>query len=174
MQIRESINSEISTLFDLHRRAFGEPEGDTVAQLAIDLLEDPTAAPLLSLVAAEAGEILGHCIFSTISVADKATPGAYILSPLAVDPGAQSAGIGSSLINNGLELLRNNGGELVMVLGDPNYYRRFGFHTEHQLSAPHALEYPEAWMAQALQPGALDRISGAVRCADVLNAPEHW
>jgi putative acetyltransferase len=86
---------------------------------------------------------------------------AVALAPVAVDPAHQRQGIGSRLIQRGLELLRNQGEKIVIVVGHPAYYPRFGFST---LSAE-GLESPfprEAFMALELTVGALDGIRGSV------------
>jgi putative acetyltransferase len=87
--------------------------------------------------------------------------GAVALAPVAVLPERQRKGIGSLLIRHGLELLRARGESIVIVLGHPGYYPRFGFSTD----AAGSLEssFPrEAFMAMELRPGALDRIRGSV------------
>ncbi len=178
MEIREAGPQERDAVLTLHRTAFGSSEGEdagnTIATLVGDLLDDPTAHPLLSLAADSDGELVGHVLFTPVSLEDQAVPGGYILAPLAVLPGAQGSGVGSALIRAGLERLKSQGATFVMVLGDPGYYSRAGFAAGHQIKAPHEIPYPEAWMAQELVPGTLAALSGTLRCADALNAPEHW
>lgn len=178
MQIREARADERDALLSVHRAAFGNTEGeaagDTIATLVAELLDDPTAQPVLSLVAEADGELVGHVLFTSVTLADQAVQGGYILAPLAVLPGVQGRGVGSTLMRAGLEQLRSRGATYVMVLGDPNYYGRAGFATGHQIKAPHEIPYPEAWMAQELVSGALAELAGTLRCANALNAPEHW
>ena len=174
MQIRESRATEAESIRQVHLAAFGEPEGATVSALALELLEDPSAMPQLSLVAEERGQLLGHILFTPVALDDDWACGGYILAPLAVAPASHGKGVGSALIEQGLAMLRERGIQFVLVLGDPNYYTRSGFQAGHNLAPPHELPYPEAWMAQALQPGALAHLAGVVQCADALNAPEHW
>jgi predicted N-acetyltransferase YhbS len=71
-------------------------------------------------------------------------------------------------------MIKAQGASFVLVLGDPAYYSRSGFYTEHNIQPPYSLPYPEAWMALALQGSALMQVKGRIRCADALNAPEHW
>ena len=127
MHIRESRVSDIDSIHLLHENAFGEPEGKVVAQLAIDLLEDKTALPILSLVAEQDNEIIGNVIFSSVTIEGVEGVSAYILAPLAVARFEQKKGIGKLLINKGLETLKERGAEIVLVYGDPNYYMRTGF-----------------------------------------------
>jgi putative acetyltransferase len=81
---------------------------------------------------------------------------------MAVLPEHQSQGIGGQLIVHGLDLLRSRGERIVIVLGHPDYYPRFGFSTEraHALESPFP---PGALMAIELSPGALDGVRGKLR-----------
>jgi putative acetyltransferase len=80
----------------------------------------------ISLVAEIDGQIVGHIAFSPVTVSDGAT-GWYGLGPVSVLPDYQKHGIGKSLINEGLSLLKDMGGQGCALVGDPNYYKRFGF-----------------------------------------------
>lgn len=151
MQIRESTENDKDAILRIHQDAFGGGEGESVSRLAIDLLEDKTAMPLLSLVAEEESTIVGHIIFTSVSVGGSATSNAYILAPLAVINNQQSRGIGTALITQGLKVLRERNADFVLVLGEPDYYSRTGFEASHSISPPYELEYPEAWMAQELK-----------------------
>ncbi len=175
MKIRESLENDKDFIRKVHRNAFTQSEGETVSQLAIDLLDDKTALPILSLVAEQDNEIVGSVIFSSVSIEGFEEVAAYILAPLAVTGFAQKCGIGTQLVKNGLETLKERGAEIVLVYGDPDYYMRTGFGAHHNLKPPHKLEYPEeAWMAQELVEGSLARTRGMVRCASSLNSPEYW
>lgn len=81
----------------------------------------------LSLVAEDGtGEIIGHIAFSPVKINDNA--GAYYgLGPVAVRPDKQNQGIGAALIKEGMTRLKTLGAELVVVMGEPEYYKRFGF-----------------------------------------------
>ena len=159
----------------VHQNAFGQPEGEIVSRLAIDLLDDKTALPILSLVAEQDNEIIGNVIFSSANIEGVEGVSIYILAPLAVTRCAQRSGIGTLLINKGLETLKERGAEIVLVYGDPNYYTRTGFKAGHNLKPPHKLKYPEeAWMAQELEENILAKTQGLVRCALSLNSAEYW
>jgi predicted N-acetyltransferase YhbS len=159
VKIRESVEDDKKSIRQVHLNAFDHSEGETVSQLAIDLLEDKTALPILSLVAEQDNEIIGNVIFSS----------------LAVTRFAQRKGKGTLLISKGIETLKERGAEIVLVYGDPNYYMRTGFKADHNLKPPHKLRYPEeAWMAQELAEGILSKTQGTVRCAMSLSSPEYW
>lgn len=88
---------------------------------------------IISLVAAQKEQVLGHIMFSPVSVtpSNGATPPSKAkgigLAPVAVRPDVQAQGVGSSLIHEGLRLCKQLGYDYCVVLGDPNYYQRFGF-----------------------------------------------
>jgi putative acetyltransferase len=116
----------------------------------------------LSLVAERDGVLVGHILFSELSImTDKGRLAGLSLAPMAVLPGYQRQGIGSQLLEQGLAGCREQGHAIVIVLGHPEFYPRFGFSAE--LAVP--LESPysgDAWMALELKPGALRGVKGTV------------
>jgi putative acetyltransferase len=119
---------------------------------------------LVSLVAEVQQRVVGHILFSRMSIETgraRSVPAAA-LAPIAVLPEQQGQGIGGELIKHGLDWLRGEGEQVVIVLGHPEYYSRFGFSTDKasSLSSPFP---PEAFMALELSPSALDGIHGTVR-----------
>ena len=103
--------------------AFGGPAESRI----IDGVRAEGAA-LVELVAEADGEVVGHVLFSRMTV----TPQRFIagLGPVAVAPAAQGAGHGAALCRAGIEAVRALGAEAVVVLGHPTYYPRFGFSAE--------------------------------------------
>ena len=163
-------------MLQVHRAAFG---GETEAGLVRAIVADPSAQPLLSLLAVEAEDALGHVLFTPARIAGSGADAAMaILAPLAVVPAAQGKGIGSRLVEAGLMRLAERGIALVFVLGDPAYYRRFGFTPARPLgfAAPYPLpdEYLEAWRVRALRDQAPGQPRGTVVCCDSLMKPELW
>lgn len=175
MKIRESVITDKDVIRKVHQNAFGESEGETVSQLAINLLEDKSASPILSLVAEQNNKIIGNVIFSSVKIEDNDEKNmAYILAPLAVMKDSQGKGVGRALVNHGLKILTKHGAKLVFVYGDPNYYKRTGFKADHNLKPPYNLEYPEAWMVQELTQGVLAKAKGMIKCASSLDSQEYW
>ena len=82
---------------------------------------------LISLVAINDDQVLGHILFSPISTAPPSEAKGIGLAPVAVLPDLQSKGIGSGLIGEGLRLCKELGYDFCVVLGDPKYYQGFGF-----------------------------------------------
>ncbi|HOO91091.1 MAG TPA: N-acetyltransferase [Syntrophales bacterium] len=177
MKIREATESDLQDVLHIEAAAFGY---DKEANLVKGLLSDSTAMPLLSLLAVNNdGEAVGHILFTTIRLTDTHdTTSAMLLAPLAVMPHAQDQGVGGELIKEGLRLLSERGVDLVFVLGHPGYYPRYGFQPAgmHGFEAPYPIPDKDAgaWMVQELIPGAIERASGKVICADTLDQPEHW
>jgi len=143
------------------------------------LLDDKTARPILSLVAVENNRLIGHILYTraVLTRADKPVS-VQILAPLAVIPDAQTKGVGSKLIKEGLRKLRKSGVELVFVLGHPEYYPRCGFITAGALGfeAPYLIpeKHAGAWMVQELKKSVISSVKGKVQCSEVLNQPQHW
>lgn len=176
--IRKATESDLNDVLDIEIQAF-DTEGHIIAGLVRELLIDPTAMPVLSLIAVKDDHAIGHILFTKVRITNSKEPvSAAILAPLAVLPDAQRQGAGGRLIEEGLRLLSDSGVELVFVLGHPDYYPRFGFTPAGVLGfeAPYPIpeEHASAWMVQELRPGVIGRISGKVLCADALNKPEHW
>jgi len=68
VKIRESVENDKKSIRKVHLNAFGQSEGESVSQLAIDLLEDKTALPILSLVAEQDNGVIGNVIFSSVNI----------------------------------------------------------------------------------------------------------
>ncbi len=80
----------------------------------------------ISLVADDAGEIVGHVAFSPVSIAGEVDR-LYGLGPVCAEPSRKNSGIGTMLIKEGLSRLRALDAKACVLVGDPNYYARFGF-----------------------------------------------
>ena len=179
LKIRKSTESDLKDVLDVETQAFGNEKGPEIVGLVNGLLIDPTAMPLLSLLAVNDDKTIGHILFTKARITDsKESISAAILAPLAVLPDAQCQGVGGQLIEEGLRLLSESGVALVFVLGHPDYYPRHGFKPAGALgfeaAYPIPNEHANAWMVQELRPGVIGIVSGKVICADVLNQPEHW
>ena len=94
-------------------------------QFIINALRDANALTI-SLVAEVDGKVVGHIALSPIAISDGSLNW-YGLGPISVLPKYQKQGIGKSLILKGLSLLKDMGGQGCALVGDPNYYKRFGF-----------------------------------------------
>ena len=176
MIIRKTTQTDLDQILLVEIRAFGQ---DEEANLVQDLLTDPSAAPLCSLLAFDGDRAVGHILFTAAHLENSPQRAAVsILAPLAVIPEYQKQGIGGKLIERGLQQLTDSGVELVFVLGHPDYYPRHGFKPAgvQGFDAPYPIpeKHADAWMVQELQPGVIGRVSGQVRCADMMDKPEYW
>ena len=176
MHIQEAAETNLNDVLLIERLAFGH---DKEAKLVRDLLHDPSAKPVLSLLAFKKDRAVGHILFTTVRLSGtQDTASIVILAPLAIVPDAQKQGIGGKLIEKGLELLSKSGVDLVFVLGHPEYYPRYGFKPAGNLGfeAPYPIPdvHANAWMVQALRSGVIGTVGGKVICADALDKPEHW
>jgi putative acetyltransferase len=157
MLIRDEVPADVAALAALNRTAFGgDYEADLIARLRADGLV------IASLVAQVRAKIVGHILFSMLPTeVDGRIIRAAALAPMAVQPELQNQGIGSKLVQEGLRMVRARGIEVVIVLGHPTFYPRFGFSAElaRRLAAPFS---GEAFMALELMPGALDGSRGSV------------
>jgi putative acetyltransferase len=174
--VRVATEADLDDVLFVEREAFGE---DEEAELVRDLLGDPSAKPLLSLLAYADDAPVGHVLFTSVRLADTDdTPSCSILAPLAVVPDAQKQGVGGALVRKGLALLAESGVGLVFVLGHPEYYPRHGFQPAGVLGLTAPYPIPEkdagAWMVQELRPGVLGTVRGTVVVADKLMKPEYW
>ncbi len=119
----------------------------------------------LSLVAVEAGQVVGHILFTPVTITSSAANSeAVALGPLAVAPARQRRGLGSALVRAGLGRLRRAGHAAVIVLGHPDYYPRFGFKPAQSFGIRWEHPVPdEAFMALELHAGALAGRGGVVK-----------
>src|SRR3990170_2235551 len=159
MQIRPERAEDIASVRAVNRAAF-----DTSAEAdLVDVLR-AQAKPLLSLVADDAGSIVGHILFSPVGLSGHPELKIMGLAPMAVLPGSQRRGIGSALVRAGLRGCSELGYAAVVVLGHPKYYSRFGFVPASRFGIGCEYDMPdEAFMAIELEPGVLAGRSGTIR-----------
>ena len=122
------------------------------------------ARPIVSLVAEENSEVVGHIMFSPVSLSGNPDLKMMGLGPMAIAPEYQRGGIGSALVRSGLRQCRQLGFVAVVVLGHPDYYPRFGFLPSSRFNIDSEYEVPpEVFLAMELQPGVLSGTTGRVK-----------
>ena len=133
--IREEAPGDEEAIFALTEAAFRDmPFSDGDEQHLVNRLR--TDGDLtLSLVAEEDGRIIGHIAFSPVTIGD-GTQGWYGLGPVSVSPDLQRQGTGGALIDCGITEMRAIGAKGIVLLGSNEYYPRFGFKHEPQLTYP--------------------------------------
>jgi len=159
MNIREEQPDDVAQIRRVNLAAF---ETNTEADLVDALRRD--AAPIISLVAEEDGNIVGHILFSPATLVADPKLSLMGLAPMAVIPARQRAGIGSRLVVEGIERCTRADVKAVVVLGHADYYPRFGFVPASELSLGCEYDVPaNAFLVRELQDGALKGLSGTIR-----------
>jgi putative acetyltransferase len=156
--IRPETAEDYAAIREINRQAFGQDD----EALLVDALREQGFARL-SLVAIEGDRPVGHILFSDLPIItpEGALP-ALSLAPLAVIPSHQRGGLGSALVRHGLEACADQGHTIVIVLGHPRFYPRFGFSAG--LARPLRSPFPrDDFMAVELVPRALAGVVGEVR-----------
>jgi putative acetyltransferase len=124
--IRPETPSDENTIEQVTRQSFlSHPYSHQTEQFIIRALRADHALAV-SLVAEDAGRIVGHIALSRVTTSDGAT-GWYGLGPISVEPEWQRCGIGRTLMESGLAEIRKLGANGCVLVGDPAYYTRFGF-----------------------------------------------
>jgi putative acetyltransferase len=159
MLIRPETPADHEAIRQVNRLAFGQ---DAEARL-VDTLR-AGGYVRFSLVAENAGKVVGHILFSDLPIITEAGPvSALALAPMAVLPKFQRQGIGSALVRQGLEVCRDQGHRIVIVLGHPDFYPKLGFSAKLAESLSSPFGGGAAWMALELVPGALAGVVGTVQ-----------
>jgi putative acetyltransferase len=165
MIIREENPKDCSEVYKVNSTAF---ETQAEANL-VDVLRKE-ARPIVSLVAEDEGVIVGHILFSPVTLSGSSELKIMGLGPMAVVPKNQRKGIGSAMIKAGLEKCRNLGYGAVIVLGHPEYYPRFGFRPSILYDISSEYQVPEEiFMVIELLPGYLDGASGVIKYHPAFN-----
>jgi putative acetyltransferase len=139
MLIRDERPADAAIIRTIITDAFAPtPHGDGTEAEIVERLR-AAGSLTLSLVAEQAGAVVGHVSFSPALIAGEAGPWLQ-MAPVSVRPDRQRSGIGSALIREGLRRIKAQGTACCLVLGDPGYYGRFGFVSDPELSDhwPHA------------------------------------
>ena len=162
VRIRAERKSDTEVIHEVNRLAFGQEDESLLIRR---IRNSPRFIPDLSLVAVEEGRIVGHILFSPVGIkTEKGVTPALSLAPMAVLPASQNRGIGSELVREGLTRCRQLGHKIVVVIGHPGYYPRFGFIPARCKGLEVSLPVPdETFMVQELVPKALDEVRGTVK-----------
>ena len=159
IQIRSETDADKAAVFDINAVAFPT---EAEARL-VDILRE-SAGEYISLVAVKDQNIVGHIMFTAITLEPFAELRLMGLAPMAVSPSLQRDGIGTELVNAALHICRELGVGAVAVLGHPEYYRRFGFRPASQWDIKCEYDVPEeVFMLMELSPAYLQDYQGTIR-----------
>ena len=161
MLIRPEQPSDDAAIRAVHASAFPT---EVEAQL-VDALR-AAGRLVVSLVADDGGRVVAHVAFSpvTLSAAPEATDGIG-LAPVGVLPDLQRSGIGGQVVRAGLAACAEAGFAYVVVLGDPEYYHRFGFHRASEHGLGNEYDAGPEFMVLALRDGGMPAAGSVVRYA---------
>ncbi|WP_086348171.1 GNAT family N-acetyltransferase [Candidatus Enterococcus clewellii] len=175
-RIKEASSKDKEVIYTVEEQAFGETDE---AILVEKLVADPTSKPIVSLLAFDEQQAVGHILFTKGRLVGAEELSVMILGPLAVIPDYQKQGIGGQLIEAGLTRLKDMGTDLVFVLGHIEYYPRHGFRPA--LPQGFLPPYPtkkgleDAWMVMdLLAEGKISSYEGQIQCSEAFMLPEYW
>lgn len=162
--IRQETGRDFAAVFEVNKQAFGRVDE---AEL-VDLLRNNKTAfiPDLSLVAVLNRQIIGHILFTNITIRNDSGEHheSLALAPMAVFPDRQKKGIGSALVRSGLHRAAEPGYRSVTVLGHEHYYPKFGFVPAWKWNITCPCDVPAGlFMALELVTGGLTGVSGIVQ-----------
>ena len=165
MLIRPEKPKDYAAIYNVNALAFTTPaEANLVEVLRSE------AHPIISLVAHDGEAIVGHVLFSPVSLTGHPELKIMGLGPVAVVPEHQHKGIGAGLIKSGLEKCKSLGFAAVVVLGHPAYYPRFGFLPSVRFGIRSEYDVPEdVFMVMELQPRYLEGATGVIRYHPAFN-----
>jgi putative acetyltransferase len=159
--VRPETSADYEQIRHVNRLAFGQ---DEEARL-VDALREGGFVQL-SLVAEEGGQVVGHILFSDLPIVTDAGPApapALALAPMAVLPQFQNKGIGSALVRQGLAACRDLKHRIVVVVGHPEFYPRFGFSAKLAANLECPFSGKDSFMALELVTGALAGLKGRLQ-----------
>lgn len=165
MKIRYESDSDRDRVSELNSQTF-----PTHAEAnLVDALR--SSAKCISLVAENENQIIGHILFSPMCVKSSKDLSIMGLAPMAVLPKEQNKGIGSLLVERGLEECKASKVDAVAVLGHPNFYPKFGFQTSAKFNIKSEYKVPdEVFMIHELSTRSLSSISGIVKYHDAFKS----
>ena len=162
--IRKEEENDHKNIYEVNRLAF---EQENESKLIEKIRVGSNFIPDLSLVADINNRIIGHILFSKIKIIGNSIFETLALAPVAVLPEFQKQGIGSNLINRGMEKAKELGFDSIIVLGHKDYYPKFGFKRASKWNIKCCFEVPdEAFMAVELIDGALRGKEGTIKYPD--------
>ena len=176
LNIRLAQETDLNTTQKLIETAFSDEENKVIMNLVQELHQESTSPSIKSLVAEIDNKVIGYVSYSPIYFKSDSSISGYILAPLAVSPEHQKQGVGSNLINAGIDMLTKEGVGVLLVYGDPAYYGRVGFKEEvgHSFVPPYTLQYPFGWTGMMLNDIPVPEHPIQFACVSALSKPELW
>ncbi|MHC4265625.1 MAG: GNAT family N-acetyltransferase [Planctomycetota bacterium] len=166
IEIRQEQPEDIPAIRIINELAFGQPQEANI----IDNLRE-NCPDVLSLVAVQEGQIIGHILFSPAVIEnDEDQVHGMGLAPMAVIPDYQRKGVGSMLVTAGIEKIKQTSCPFIITLGHPEFYPCFGFERASIYGLKSQWEVPdEAFMVLILDTAVMSDVSGTVRYREEFN-----
>lgn len=176
MNIRLAQETDLDSILKVIETAFSDEENKVIMNLVQELHQETTSHSIKSLVAEVDNQVIGYVSYSPIFLKSDFSISGYILSPLAVSPEHQKQGVGSNLINAGIDMLNKDGVGVLLVYGDPVYYGRFLFKEEigHSFLPPYTLQYPFGWTGMMLNDTPVPEQPIQFECVSALSKQDLW
>jgi len=176
MTIRPSQETDLVSILKVIETAYSDEENKVIMNFVQELSNENTSPSIKSLVAEVDNQVIGYVSYSPIYLKSDTNITGYILAPLAVSPEHQKQGVGSNLINAGIDMLTKDGAGVLLVYGDPAYYGRFGFKEEigRSFVPPYTLQYPFGWTGIMLNDTTVPEHSIQFQCVSALSKPDLW
>jgi putative acetyltransferase len=176
MNIRLALETDLDSILRVIETAFSDEENKVIMNLVQELHQETISPSIKSLVAEVDNQLIGYVSYSPIFLKSVSSIAGYILAPLAVSPEHQKQGVGSNLINAGIDMLTKDGVGVLLVYGDPAYYGRFGFKEEigHSFLPPYTLQYPFGWTGMMLNDTPVPEQPIQFECVAALSKPDLW
>src|SRR6056300_592770 len=176
MTIRLAQETDLVSILKVIETAFSDEENKVIMNFVQELSSENTSPSIKSLVAEVDNQVIGYVSYSPIYLKSDTNITGYILAPLAVSPAHQKQGVGSNLINAGIDMLTKDGAGVLLVYGDPAYYGRFGFKEEigRSFVPPYTLQYPFGWTGMMLNDTTVPEHSIQFQCVSALSKLDLW
>jgi putative acetyltransferase len=164
IRIREERPEDIGAIRKVNEEAFTQAFGQAHEADLVDRLRK-SCPGLQSIVAMKGDIVVGHILFSPVKIEGDRIVEGMGLAPMAVLPKFQRQGIGTRLVQAGIEMLKNRSWPFIIVLGHPEYYPRFGFErASHKGIRSQWDGVPdEAFMILILDEKTMESVSGVAR-----------
>lgn len=166
MKIRQTTQADYATVYNLIKTAFetAEHRDGSEQDFAAGLRNSENYIPELDLVAEQNGQLIGHILFTRTYVTrpDGSRYATLLVAPLSVLLEYRNSGVGSALMYEGFRIAAAMGYQTAFLIGDPDYYRRFGYRLAHLYGIRHDSFPAEYVQAKELAPGALDGVTGTI------------
>lgn len=165
--VRQTTEADYTTVYDLIKTAFltAEHRDGDEQDFAVNLRSGEGYIPELDLVAEIDGQLMGHIMLTKTYVArpDGSQYDTLMVAPLSVLLEYRSTGVGSALMQEGLRLAMTMGYETAFLVGDPNYYQRFGYQPTQLFGISHESIPGEYVLVKEMKEKALNGVEGIIK-----------